>query len=51
MESALILVSGFFVGYLVGVLNGRRSIVTEAQELVAEALMEIYKHDRQRKSS
>jgi len=46
MENALILVSGFFIGCIVGVLYGRRSIVIEAQELVAEAIMKVNKHER-----
>jgi hypothetical protein len=46
MESALILLVGFLVGYIVGVLRGRRSIVTEAQALVSQAIMEVRKHAR-----
>ena len=41
MESALIWGFGFLVGFMVGVIRGRRSIVHEAQELVAQAIMEI----------
>ena len=43
MEDTLIWGCGFLVGFLVGVIRGRRSIVSEAQELVAEAIMEIRK--------
>ena len=41
MESTLIFGFGFLVGVMVGVVRGRRSIVREAQELVAQAMMEI----------
>ena len=41
MESTLIWASGFLFGFMVGVVRGRRSIVREAQELVAQAIMEI----------
>lgn len=41
MESALIFLAGWLVGVLVGNVHGRRSIVKEAQALVAEAIMEI----------
>ena len=43
MEATLIWGIGFLVGFIVGVIRGRRSIVSEAQELVAEAIMEIRK--------
>ena len=43
MEDTLIWGFGFLVGFIVGVLRGRRSIVREAQELVAEAIMEVRK--------
>ena len=41
MESTLIWASGFLVGFMLGIVRGRRSIVKEAQVLVAEAIMEI----------
>jgi hypothetical protein len=41
MESTLIWAFGFLVGFMVGIVRGRRSIVREAQELVAQAIMEI----------
>jgi spore maturation protein SpmA len=41
MEDFIIWISVFLVGYLLGVLKGRRSIVREAQALVAEAIMQI----------
>ena len=43
MEDTLIWGCGFLVGFLVGVIRGRRSIVREAQALVAEAILEIRK--------
>lgn len=43
MEDFIVWMGGFLVGFLVGVIRGRRSIVSEAQELVAEAIMEIRK--------
>ena len=41
MEDFIVWMGGFLVGFLVGVVRGRRSIVREAQELVAQAIMEI----------
>jgi len=41
MEDTLIWGFGFLVGFMLGVLKGRRSIVREAQALVAEAIMKI----------
>lgn len=41
MESALIFLAGWLVGVLVGNVHGRRSIVKEAQTLVAETIIEI----------
>jgi len=41
MEDTLIWIWGFVFGYGIGVLRGRRSIVREAQALVAEAIMKI----------
>ena len=43
MENFIICMGGFLAGFIVGVIRGRRSIVSEAQELVAEAIMEIRK--------
>jgi spore maturation protein SpmA len=43
MEDFIVWMGGFLVGFLVGVIRGRRSIVREAQELVAEAIMETRK--------
>jgi hypothetical protein len=41
MEDFITWISVFLVGYLLGVLKGRRSIVREAQALVADAIMEV----------
>ena len=41
MEITLIFGFGFLVGFMVGVIRGRRSILQEAQELVAQTIMEI----------
>ena len=41
MEDTLIWGFGFLSGFVVGVIRGRRSIVREAQALVAEAIMRI----------
>jgi hypothetical protein len=43
MEDFITWICVFLVGYLLGVLKGRRSIVREAQALVAEAILEIRK--------
>jgi len=43
MEGTLIWGFGFLVGFMFGVIRGRRSIVREAQALVAEAIMQIRK--------
>ena len=43
MEATLIWGFGFLVGYILGVLKGRHSIVREAQALVSEAILEIRK--------
>ena len=43
MEDFIVWMGGFLVGFLVGVIRGRRSIVRETQELVAEAIMETRK--------
>ena len=51
MEDTLIWGCGFFVGFLVGVLRGRRSIVREAQALVNETIMEVKNYERSRKPS
>ena len=51
MEDTLIWGFGFFVGFLVGVLRGRRSIVREAQALVNETIMEVRNYERSRKPS
>ncbi len=41
MEITLIFGFGFLVGFMVGVIRGRRSILQEAQELVAQTIIEI----------
>lgn len=41
MESTLVFGVGFLFGFMIGVIRGRHSIVREAQELVAQAIMEI----------
>ena len=51
MEDTLIWGFGVLVGYIAGVIRGRRSIVQEAQTLVANAIMEIRNHERSRKPS
>jgi len=51
MEDTLIWAFGFLVGFIVGVLRGRRSIVREAQALVNETIMEIRNYERPRKPS
>ena len=51
MEDFIICMGGFLVGFIVGVLRGRRSIVREAQELVANAIMEVRNYERSRKPS
>jgi hypothetical protein len=43
MEDTLIWGFGFLVGFMLGVIRGRHSIVREAQALVAEAIMQIRK--------
>ena len=43
MEDTLIWGFGFLIGYILGVLKGRHSIVREAQALVSEAILEIRK--------
>jgi hypothetical protein len=43
MEDFITWICVFLAGYLLGVLKGRRSIVREAQALVAEAILEIRK--------
>ena len=43
MEDTLIWGFGVLVGYIAGVIRGRRSIVREAQALVSEAILEIRK--------
>ena len=51
MEDTLIWGFGVLVGYIVGVIKGRRSIVQEAQMLVANAIMEVRNYERSRKPS
>ena len=51
MEDTLIWGFGFLVGFIVGVLRGRRSIVREAQALVNETIMEVRNYERSRKPS
>ena len=51
MEDTLIWGCGFFVGFFVGVIRGRRSIVRDAQMLVANAIMEVKNYERSRKPS
>lgn len=52
MEDFIVWMGGFLVGFLVGVIRGRRSIVREAQALVGKAIMEIKEYEsRQRKPS
>ena len=52
MEDFIVWIGGFLVGFLVGVIRGRRSIVREAQALVGKAIMEIREYEsRQRKPS
>jgi len=41
MEDFITWISVFLVGYLLGVLKGRRSIVREAQALVSEVIMKV----------
>ena len=43
MEDFIVWMGGFLVGFLVGVIRGRRSIVREAQALVSETILEIRK--------
>ena len=43
MENFIVWMGGFLVGFLVGVIRGRRSIVREAQALVTETILEIRK--------
>ena len=51
MENFIVWGFGFLAGFIVGVLRGRRSIVREAQELVANAIMEVRNYERSRKPS
>jgi hypothetical protein len=41
MEAALIFFVGWLFGIFIGSIHGRRSIVKEAQALVAETIIEI----------
>jgi hypothetical protein len=41
MESLIVFVSGVMFGLMFGVMVGRRSIVKEAQALVAETILEV----------
>ena len=43
MEDFIVWMGGFLVGFIVGVIRGRHSIVREAQALVSEAILEIRK--------
>jgi hypothetical protein len=51
MENLIVFIIGVLFGFMFGVISGRRSIVTEAQALVAQAIMEIRNYERQRQSS
>ena len=51
MEDFIVCMGGFLAGFIVGVIKGRRSIVQEAQMLVANAIMEIRNYERSRKPS
>ena len=51
MDDFIICMGGFLAGFIVGVIRGRRSIVQEAQALVANAIMEIRSNERSRKPS
>jgi hypothetical protein len=46
MENFIVFIIGVLFGFMFGVLSGRRSIVKEAQALVAQAIMEVRKHAR-----
>jgi hypothetical protein len=46
MENLIVFIIGVLFGFMFGVLSGRRSIVKEAQALVAQAIMEVRKHAR-----
>ena len=43
MEDFIVWMGGFLVGFIVGVIRGRHSLVREAQALVSEAILEIRK--------